>query len=331
MPNMPELTRRSGLTRRTALGLAGAALLVPGAAFAQAYPSKTISFICAFPAGSGADVLVRYFADKVASVSGATIIVENKPGAAGNIAAEFTARAPTDGYTVFVHSGNSTAGNMWLLKNPTINPSTDLQTIATVNKQAFMLTVRADSPYQNLADLVADQKPKGDGGSYAVNATSGRVMAEEFKLLAGLKTVPVQYGTAADSVNDMMAGHVDFGAHDPVFALSQIRAGRWRALALGSADRLAGIPDIPTFKEQGYDIDQLGWWGVMVPDGVPAEIVATLNGWFNQVLATDDAKEFLAKQGGEAYISTPEEAQKLMEDTVVQWKRLVEVAQLPAQ
>src|SRR5690606_14803574 len=127
------------------------------------------------------DVLVRYFADKVQAVAGQTIIVENKPGAAGSIAAEYTARAPADGYTIFVHSGNSTAGNMWLLKNPPINPETDLNTIATVNKQAFVLTVRHDSPYQNLADLVADQKEKGEDGSYAVNATSGRVMAEEFK------------------------------------------------------------------------------------------------------------------------------------------------------
>lgn len=319
------------ITRRTALALSGAALLSPGMAFAQAYPAKTISFICAFPAGSGADVLVRFFAEKVAAVSGATIIVENKPGAAGNIAAEYTARAAADGYTIFVHSGNSTAGNMWLLKNPTVDPSKDLHTIATINKQAFMLTVRADSPYQNLADLVADQKQKGDGGSYAVNATSGRVMAEEFKQLAGLETEAVSYGTAADSVNDMMAGHVDFGAHDPVFSLGQIRAGRWRALALGAADRLAGIPDIPTFKEQGYDIDQLGWWGVMVPAGVPGDMATQINGWFNQVLATEEAKQFLMAQGGDPYISTPEESQKLMEDTIVEWKRLVEVAGLQAQ
>ncbi len=322
---------RMKITRRAALALAGAAMLSPGLAFAQAYPAKTISFICAFPAGSGADVLVRFFADKVAAASGATIIVENKPGAAGNIAAEFTARAAPDGYTIFVHSGNSTAGNMWLLKNPSVDAAKDLQTIATINKQAFMLTVRADSPYKTLADLVADQKQKGDGGSYAVNATSGRVMAEEFKQLAGLQTVPVQYGTAADTVNDMMAGHVDFGAHDPVFSLGQVRQGRWRVLALGAADRIAGIPDIPTFKEQGYNIDQLGWWGVMLPDGAPAEVVTTVNGWFNQVLAADETKEFLMKQGGEAFISTPEESQKLMEDTIVEWKRLVEVAKLEAQ
>lgn len=322
------------ITRRTALTLAlgATALMAPGLAFAQAgYPSKTISFICAFPAGSGADVLVRFFADKVAAVSGHTVIVENKPGAAGSIATEFTARAPADGHTIFVHSGNSVAGNMWLMKKPPVDAAKDLQTIATVNKQAFMITVRVDSPYKTLADLVADQKAKGDKGSYAVNATSGRVLAEEFKQLAGLQTVPVSYGTAADSINDIMSGQVDFGVQDPVFSLAQVRGGRFRVLALGAAERLQGIPDIPTFKEQGYDIDQLGWWGVMVPAGVPADVVTTINGWFNQVLADAATKEFLMKQGGDPYVSTPEEAQKLMEDTITEWKRLVEVAKIPAQ
>ncbi|WP_187971170.1 Bug family tripartite tricarboxylate transporter substrate binding protein [Aquibium microcysteis] len=322
------------ITRRTALTLAlgATALMAPGLAFAQSgYPSKTISFICAFPAGSGADVLVRFFADKVAAVSGHTVIVENKPGAAGSIATEFTARAPADGHTIFVHSGNSVAGNMWLMKKPPVDAAKDLQTIATVNKQAFMITVRADSPYKTLADLVADQKAKGDKGSYAVNATSGRVLAEEFKQIAGLQTVPVSYGTAADSINDIMSGQVDFGVQDPVFSLAQVRGGRFRVLALGAAERLQGIPDIPTFKEQGYDIDQLGWWGVMVPAGVPADVVTTINGWFNQVLADEATKEFLMKQGGDPYVSTPEEAQKLMEDTITEWKRLVEVAKIPAQ
>lgn len=322
------------ITRRTALTLAlgATALMAPGLAFAQSgYPSKTISFICAFPAGSGADVLVRFFADKVAAVSGHTVIVENKPGAAGSIATEFTARAPADGHTIFVHSGNSVAGNMWLMKKPPVDAAKDLQTIATVNKQAFMITVRADSPYKTLADLVADQKAKGDKGSYAVNATSGRVLAEEFKQIAGLQTVPVSYGTAADSINDIMSGQVDFGVQDPVFSLAQVRGGRFRVLALGAAERLQGIPDIPTFKEQGYDIDQLGWWGVMVPAGVPADVVTTINGWFNQVLADGATKEFLMKQGGDPYVSTLEEAQKLMEDTITEWKRLVEVAKIPAQ
>jgi tripartite-type tricarboxylate transporter receptor subunit TctC len=292
------------------------------------FPSRTVTFVCAFPAGSGADVLVRYFADKVAKLAGQGVIVENKPGAMSNIAAEYTARAKPDGHTIFVHAGNAIAGNMWMLKKPPIDVTRDLNTIATINKQAFMVTVRKDSPYQTLADLTAAMKQKGDRGSYATNTTSGKVLAEEYKQKAGLNTVVVHYKAAPDSLNDMMSGHVDFGVHDPVFTLSQIRAGRWRALAVGSAERMAGAPDVPTFKEQGLDV-QLGWWGAMVPANVPAGVTTTINGWFNEILARPETKTFLEQQGGEAFISTPEQAQALMVSTVEQWKGLVEVAKIP--
>ncbi|WP_309083567.1 tripartite tricarboxylate transporter substrate binding protein [Chelativorans sp.] len=323
----------NGSLRMAAAGLLfGAAQLLPAQAIAQDdYPSQTIHFICAFPPGSGADVLVRYFADKVSKVAGQTVVVENKPGAMSNIAAEYTVRAKPDGYTMFVHSGNSIAGNMHILKNPPFDVAKDLRTVATINKQAFMITVRKDSPYQNLQQLTEAMKEKGENGSYAVNATSGRVLAEQYKQLAGLDTVAVQYKSSADSLNDMMSGAVDFGAHDPVFALGQIREGRWRALAIGSGERMKGVPDVPTFKEQGINIDQLGWWGVMVPAGTPDEIANKINGWFNEVLAQPDTQKFLADQGGDPFVSTPEEAQALMERTVEEWETLVEIAQIPQQ
>lgn len=306
--------------------------LSPARAVAQEdYPSRTIHFICAFPAGSGADVLVRYFADKVAKVAGQTVVVENKPGALSNIAAEYTVRAEPDGYTMFVHSGNSIAGNMHILKNPPFDVAKDLRTVATINKQAFMITVRNDSPYQNVQELVAAMKEQGEDGSYAVNATSGKVLGEQFKQIAGLETLQVQYRSSADSLNDMMSAAVDFGVHDPVFTLAQVREGRWRALAVGSGERMQGAPDIPTLKEQGYDIDQLGWWGVMVPAATPDPVAAKINGWFNEVLEQPETQKFLTDQGGDHYISTPEEAQALMERTVEEWKTLVEIARIPQQ
>jgi tripartite-type tricarboxylate transporter receptor subunit TctC len=323
---------------KAAKHIACAAVLMAGAQFAvqparaqAAYPSEIIHFICAFPAGSGADVLVRYFADKVAKVSGATIVVENKPGAMSNIAAEYTARAKPDGYTIFVHSGNSIAGNMWILKKPPIDVVTDLETIATVNKQPFMFAVRKDSPIQNMAELTALLKEKGDKGSYAVNATSGKVLAEVYKQVAGLETVSVQYKTAMESLNDLTSGAMDFGSYDPVFGMAQLRADRIRVLGVGSAERMKGAPDLPTLKEQGIDIDQLGWWGAMVPKDVPRPIVEKINGWFNEVLAQPDTEKFLADQGGDAYVTTPDEAQALMVKTVDEWKDYVEIAKIPQQ
>lgn len=314
-----------------ALAMLAAAQVTSVTAARAAYPEQTITFICAFPAGSGADVLVRYFADKVAKTANATVIVENKPGALSNIAAEYTARSKPDGYTIFVHSGNSIAGNMWIMKKPPIDVVTDLKTIATVNKQAFVIAVAKDAPYKDLKELTAAMKEKGESGSYAVNATSGKVLAEVYKQITGLNTVAVQYKTASESLNDITSGAVDFGSYDPVFALAQQREGRLRILGVGAAERIKGAADIPTFKEQGYDIDQLGWWGVMVAKDTPDDIVNTINGWFNTVLATPETQKFLADQGGEAYISTPADAQALMAQTVKEWEEYVRIAKIPQQ
>lgn len=318
-------------SRRTALLAGGAALLAPTMGRAQAYPSKNVTFVCAFPAGSGADILVRYFANKFQEKTGQTVIVDNRPGAASNIAAEFTMRSAPDGYTLFVHSGNSIAGNVWLLKNPPLNPAKDLRTVATMHTQSFVITVRADSPYTSLADLVADQKAKGDAGSYAVSATSGLVMAEEFKQVAGILTNQVRYGSTAESVNDMLSGHVDFGAHDPVFSLSQQKAGRFRILAVASPERMPGMPDVPTFIEQGFQISQPGWWGVMGPAALPDDIANEINRLFNELLSVEENRKFLEDQGGNVLLSTPAEAQKLMETTVDEWKRMVEIAKIEPQ
>jgi len=319
------------INRRTALVLGGAAALSPGAAFAQAtdYPNKTITFICAFPAGSGADVLVRYFAERISQVAGQTVIVENKPGAAGNISAQFVARSRPDGYTIYPHSGTSTAANMSLFKNPPVDVVKELQAAALINKQAFMFVVRADSPIEDLKDLTAYLKEKGADASYATAATSGKVLGETYKQLAGVEPVEVNFKDAKDSINDMLSGSIDYGVHDPVFCMAQATQGGMRIIATGSPVRLEALPNVLTAKEQGYDIDQLGWWGVFVPAGTPEPILAKINGWFGEVLRQEQTKKFLAQFGGDVYIGSPQEGQELLARTVEQWRGYVALAKIP--
>src|SRR5262245_50089843 len=140
--------KRLPLTHRIAAVVAGAIVFAPIGAHEQDYPSREIHVICAFPAGSGADVLVRYFSEKLRVLAGKPVIVENKVGANGNIAAEYTARAKPDGYTIHIHAGSSTAANFWLFKHPPINPAKDLQVVATLNQQSLMVVVAASSPYK---------------------------------------------------------------------------------------------------------------------------------------------------------------------------------------
>lgn len=312
--------------------LAGTAMLaLPAAAQDANYPNQTISFICAFPAGSGADILARYFADRIAKLSGATIIVENKPGAGGNIAAEYVARSKPDGYNIFFHTGSAIAGNMHMFKNPPIDVVKDLQVAATINKQPHMINVPTSSPIKSMKELTAYLKEQGTNASYAVNNTSGKVMAAIYKEEAGLEAVEVNYKSSADSINDVMSGAMAFAAQDPVFSLAQFHEGRYRMLAVSSAARISGAPDVPTMTEEGYPMDQVGWFAAMVPSATPTPVVDKINGWVNEVLGQEDVKKFISDQGGDVFISTPAEGQAYLAKSVDEWKDYVRIAKIPQQ
>jgi tripartite-type tricarboxylate transporter receptor subunit TctC len=155
-----------------------AASFVATSARAQDYPNQDIHFISAFPPGSGADVLVRFFAEKLRPIAGRTIIVENKAGAGGNIATEYTARSKPDGYTIFVHAGNTLASNHYLIRNNTVDAAKQIQVAATINRQAFMLVVDAKQPWKTVAELTAHLKERGEKASYATAANSGVIMCD---------------------------------------------------------------------------------------------------------------------------------------------------------
>jgi tripartite-type tricarboxylate transporter receptor subunit TctC len=313
-----------------AFGLAALAGTSP--ARAQDYPAQDIRFICGFPAGSGADVLVRYFAEKLRPLAGRPVIVENKVGAAGNIAAEFTARAKPDGYTVHVHAGSAVAANQHLFKRRPFDAVKDLQVVSTLNQQPFMVMVPANSPYKTLAELTAAMKQKGDKASYAQSNTSGKVMGDLYKQATGITAVEVPYRTANDSINDFASGRLDYGMMDPVFALSQERAGRLRSLAVSTPHRMKAVPELPTMTEAGTPgVEMMGWFAAMVPSATPRPVVDRLNKWLNEILATEETKKFLNQFGGDPYISTPEEGQARMAKDVKDWEHYIKIAKIEPQ
>src|SRR5262245_18628844 len=323
-----------GHLRHVAQVAALAALIVaaPATVQAQDYPSQDIRFICGFPAGSGADVLVRYFGEKVRQIANRTVIVENKVGAAGNIAAVYTARSKPDGYTVYVHAASAIAANMHLFKSPPIDAGKDLQIVAGINKQPFMVVVAANSPYQTLADLTEAMKKKGDKASYAQSNTSGKVMGELYKRATGIQAVEVPYRTANDALNDFASGTIDYGTVDPVFALSQARAGRLRMLAVSTSHRMQAVPELPTMTEAGVPgVELLTWFAVMVPSATPRPIVDKINKWFNEVLATEETKKFLNSFGGDPFITTPDDGQALFVQQIKDWEGHVRAAKIEPQ
>jgi tripartite-type tricarboxylate transporter receptor subunit TctC len=310
---------------------AALAFALAAPAGAQQYPSQDIHMISAFPPGSGADVLVRYFAEKLRVISGRTVLVENKAGAGGNIATEYTARSKPDGHTIFVHAANTLASNFHLIRNNPVDARTQIQIAATINRQAFMLVVETRSPIKTVAELTAHLKQKGDKATYATAANSGVIMCAMYKELAKVNPVEVNYKMAQDSLKDMAGGTIDFGCHDPVFVLSQQREGRLRVLGVASADRLKAAPDIATMKEQGVPMDLVGWFSAMVPAATPRPVVDQINKWFNQILAMEETQKFLTNFGGDPWSATPDEAQARLLKDIKDWEEYVRVAKLKPQ
>ena len=322
------------VTRKELLRAAGAfALVAPfggiRGAFAQAYPSQDIRFVCAFPAGSGADVLVRFFAEKVRSLANRAILVENKVGAGGHIATEYVARSKPDGYTIYVFAATGVALMAGMFKNPPVDVAKSYQMAAAINRQSFMLVVDAKSPYKTVADLTAAMKAKGDKASYATGAPPGTIMGEIYKNKTGIQAVEVNFRTAPDSLNEMLSGKIDYGMHDPVFSLAQMREGRFRILAVSTGQRISVIPDVPTMRESGVDMDMTIWWAAMVPAGTPKPIVDQINKWFSAVVASEEGKKFLNNFGGDQNIQTPEQAQANFLAAIPQWTEFVKIAKLP--
>ena len=315
-----------------AAAAAAVVLWSAGAVQAQTYPSQDIHFISGFPAGSGSDVMVRYFAEKLRVLAGRSVIVENKPGANGAIAIEYTARSKPDGYTILVHAGSGIGASQALLKNPSFDAAKQLRVAATINKQAFMLAVPANSPYQTVADLTAAMKAKGDKASFASNSTQSRIAGAIYKKVTGLQAVEVQYRTGADTLREMQSGVIDYSFQDPQTASVQVAQGRWRVLAVCSPTRLEMAPQLPTMGEQGYpQFNLVGWFAATVPSATPDATVQKINDWFEQILATKESKDFLVTFGSDVWISKPAEAQAFFLKDLETWKTNVAEAGIEQQ
>ena len=320
-----DVTRKQFIRSAGALALASA---FGGSAQAQDYPSQDIRLICGFPAGSGADVFVRYFGEKLRPIAGRTVIVENKPGANSNVATEFVARSKPDGHVLYPFAGTTVAASMHLFKNPPVDVGKALKVAATTSNLAFMLVVDAKSPHKSVAELTAAMKQKGDKASYATAANPGRIMGAIYRNTAGLQAVEVQYRSAPDSLNEMQSGRIDYGLHDPIFALAQARADRLRILAVSTGQRLLSQPDIPTMTESGVPMDLSLWWGVMVPIATPQPIVDKINAWFRQIVSTEETKKFLADAGADPMINTPEKATEMFQTAIKEWGEYVRMARI---
>jgi len=294
----------------------------------ESYPAREVHVIAAYPPGSGADVFTRYFAENMRPFLGGTVIVENKVGASGNLALIYVSKAKPDGYTVLIHAPSAIAANLSLFKNPGYEASA-FDVLGTVCRLPFTLSVSANSPHKTLQSLIAAVRAKGANASYGTTAPTGQVAGAMMKNILKLAVVEVPYRTAADSVNDLDSGAVDYMMYDPIFAIPRHREGKVRVLAISSKERMTAVPDIPTMDESGVPgVDIMGWWGVAVPAGVPQPIKDKISGAFLKMAEKPETKEWLSNLGGDAWVVGPAEAQAQMLKDVKNWADYVRVANM---
>ena len=274
-----------------ALGLSVSA----GIAAAQDFPSRTIHVVIGFPAGSGADILGRFFTNKLQEASGQPVIVDNKPGANSNIAIGLVKNAKPDGYTMLFVANSNMAFNKFLFKSLPFDTNKDFAPVHALAQLGFVVTLSPKSPLKDMAELTAYLKGRPQN-KYGTTNQTAILSSESYRQIAGFQAVNVGYRTAPDALPDVENGTLDFMIMDGTFAAAPVRNGKIKALAVTSKWRIATMPDVPTMQEAGFkDFEFAPWWASFVPAGTPQPVIDKLAGYFARITATDDAKVVMEK------------------------------------
>jgi tripartite-type tricarboxylate transporter receptor subunit TctC len=311
---------------RRILGAAAAALVLVMPAWAQDYPTKPIKLIVPFPPAGGTDVLSRAISQSISNNTKWVIVIDNKPGAGGNIGLDAAAKSPNDGYTIAMGQTANLAVNPTLYGKLPFDPLKDFEPIALVSSQPLILVVDNKSPYKNLKDFV--EAAKASPGKFNMassgSGTIGHIGGELFQRRAGIKMAHVPYKGAGPAVTDLMGGSVDcfFGNTQAVGGL--VTGGKLRPIAVTSPKRLANFPDVPTVAEQGYPgFDAATWSGLVAPAGTPKAIVDKLNAEATKALSNPEMKAKLQEDGSTPLGGSPKEFAEFIKAENVKWGNAV--------
>ena len=307
-----------------AILIAASALILQPSAVAQSYPDRPVRIIVAFPAGGTLDTLARIIAQKLGDTWGQSVLVENRPGAGGNIGAASAARAAPDGYTL--HFGaQSLAVNVTISPYEGFDPVKDFDPIILVGTAQDVLMVPASSPFNSVSELIAYAKAHPGRLNYASlgPGTSAYLATALFSELAGIKMQNVSYSSLAQAATDLMSGQVSLfiptlGGH-----IGNIKSGRIRALAVSGATRAEQLPDVPTFKELGVPfVEETSWYGIYAPKGTSREIIVQVNDEVGRILANPEVKERTAVLGFRLLGGSPEKLGAMLHDEIDKWAKL---------
>jgi tripartite-type tricarboxylate transporter receptor subunit TctC len=313
--------------RRWALALAMAC--IAPLAFAQAYPNHTIRLVVPFPAGGTTDILARDVAKKLTDAMGQPVVVDNRPGAGGNIGADLVAKSPPDGYTLLMGTVGTHAINPSLYAKMPYDHVKDFLPVVLVAGVPNVLVVNPSVPINSVADLIklAKAKPGSINFASSGSGTSIHLSGELFKTMAGVDMTHVPYKGSSPALTDLMGGQVQIMFDNLPSSLALIKAGKLRAVAVTSLKRAPALPDVPTIAESGLPgFEASSWFGVLAPAGTPAPIVARLNAEVNKWLQSPEGKEQLLAQGAEVAGGSPEQFVAHIRAETDKWAKVVKAS-----
>ncbi len=312
----------------------GALSVFPGALCAQqVYPDKPIRFIVPFPPGGSTDPMARMAAGKLAERWGKSVIVDNRPGGNTIIGTEAVAKAAPDGYTILLASFTFVTGPSLLPYLP-YDPVKDFDAVATIAKSRYVLVVHPSVPANNLQGFIALAKSEPGKLNYGSSGVGSGVhlAGALFNIMEGTKMQHVPYKGSGTLMPDLISGQVQLSFQIPISAISYIKSGRLKAIAITGETRLATLPQVPTFAEAGLpDYKMQGWYGIVAPAGAPKEIIGKMAREIAEILTMPDILEYLARQGMEPFISTPGEMTALIKADITKYAKLIKEANIKIQ
>ncbi len=310
----------------SALVLSGV-LVTPAAA--QSYPSRIVKLIVPQTPGGATDVFARKIGQLLSEKWGQPVVIENRAGAGGVVGTDVVAKSAPDGYTLLVTYAGSQAINPSLYQKIPFDSVKDFQTVATLASTPFVLIVHPKLPAKDLAEYVALARARPDALTYASsgNGSVNHLLGEMLKTEAGIKMLHVPYRGVAPAITDVIGGQVDSAFSSVPSVLQMVQTDKVRALAISSAKRVAAAPEIPTIAESGFpEFDVNPWWGILAPAGIDATIVRKINEDVANILRTKEMIDFLAAQGAEPLMTSPEAFLKILEADIVKWAKVVKSA-----
>lgn len=299
----------------------------------QTYPARAIRFIVPYPPGGSTDPMARLVANKLAERWGQSVVVDNRPGGSTIIGTEVVAKAAPDGHTILLASSAFVTGPSMFSRLP-YNTLRDFTGVATIAKSRFVLVTGPQLPANNLQEFIALAKARAGKLSFASSGIGANthLSAELFNGMVGTKMHHIPYKGSGVLVTDLISGRVDLSFQVPITVMTYITSNRLKALAISGDSRAPALPDVPTFSEAGLPgFRPEGWFGIVMPAAAPKFVINKMSSEVAAILALPDSRDYLIKQGSEAFVSTPEQVNALIKADVARYAKIIKDANIQSQ